>query len=49
MMTKRRKEKLLDRVPDAIRTKRYSIRTEQAHVGCIRRCILFQVNLTQSG
>ena len=40
-MTKRRKKKLLDRVRDAIRTKHYSIRTEQAYVGWIRRFILF--------
>jgi hypothetical protein len=40
-MTKRRKKKLLDRVRDVIRTKHYSIRTEQAYVGWIRRFILF--------
>jgi integron integrase len=40
-MTKRRKKKLLDRVRDVIRTRHYSIRTEQAYVGWIRRFILF--------
>ncbi len=36
-----RKKKLLDRVRDAIRTKHYSIRTEEAYVSWIRRFILF--------
>jgi hypothetical protein len=40
-MTKRCKKKLLDRVRDAVRNKHYSIRTEQAYVGWIRRFILF--------
>lgn len=40
-MTKRRKKKLLGRVRDAIRTKHYSIRTEEAYVSWIRRYILF--------
>lgn len=39
-MNKRHK-KLLDQVRDAIRVKHYSIRTEQAYVGWIRRYILF--------
>ena len=34
-------KKLLDRVRDAIRLKHYSIRTEQAYVGWIKRYILF--------
>lgn len=33
--------RLLDRVRDAIRTRHYSIRTEEAYVGWIRRFILF--------
>ena len=40
-MTKRRERKLLDRVRDAIRTKHYSIRTEEAYVNWIKRFILF--------
>jgi integron integrase len=40
-MTKHRKKKLLDRVRDAIRTKHYSIRTEEAYVNWIKRFILF--------
>ncbi len=40
-MTKRHKEKLLDRVRDVIRTKHYSIRTEEAYVSWIKRFILF--------
>jgi integrase len=35
------KPKLLDQVRDAIRTRHYSYRTEQAYVGWIRRFILF--------
>jgi len=35
------KPKLLDRVRDAIRTRHYSYRTEEAYVGWIRRFILF--------
>ena len=34
-------EKLLDRVREAIRTKHYSIRTEEAYTNWIRRYILF--------
>jgi len=34
-------KKLLDQVSDAIRVKHYSIRTEEAYVGWIRRFILF--------
>jgi site-specific recombinase XerD len=33
--------KLLDRVRSAIRTRHYSLRTEEAYVGWIRRFILF--------
>lgn len=33
--------KLLDQVRDVIRLKHYSIRTEQAYLGWIRRFILF--------
>ena len=33
--------KLLDQVRDAIRTRHYSYRTEEAYVGWIRRFILF--------
>jgi len=33
--------KLLDRVRAAIRTRHYSIRTEEAYIGWIRRFILF--------
>ncbi len=40
-MTKRREKKLLDRVRDAIRTKHYPIRTEEAYVNWIKRFILF--------
>jgi integron integrase len=40
-MTERREKKLLDRVRDAIRTKHYSIRTEEAYVNWIKRFILF--------
>jgi len=36
-----RKRKLLDQVSDAIRTRHYSYRTEQAYVGWIKRYILF--------
>ena len=35
------KPKLLDQVRDAIRTRHYSHRTEEAYVGWIRRFILF--------
>ena len=35
------KPKLLDQVRDAIRTRHYSLRTEEAYVGWIRRFILF--------
>jgi hypothetical protein len=37
----RQPKKLLDQVRDAIRVKHYSIRTEEAYVGWIRRYILF--------
>jgi hypothetical protein len=40
-MIRHRKKKLLDSVRDAIRTKRYSIRTEQSYVRWIKRYILF--------
>jgi integron integrase len=40
-MTERREKKLLDCVRDAIRTKHYSIRTEEAYVNWIKRFILF--------
>lgn len=40
-MEKPPEKKLLERVRDAIRVKHYSIRTEQAYVGWIRRYILF--------
>lgn len=40
-MTKRREKKLLDRVRDAIRSKHYPIRTEEAYVNWIKRFILF--------
>jgi integron integrase len=40
-MTERREKELLDRVRDAIRTKHYSIRTEEAYVNWIKRFILF--------
>jgi hypothetical protein len=33
--------KLLDRVPDAVRTRHYSRRTEEAYVHWIRRYILY--------
>jgi hypothetical protein len=33
--------KLLDRVRDAIRARHYSIRTEEAYVGWVRRFIVF--------
>ena len=36
-----RKPKLLDQVREAIRTRHYSLRTEDAYVGWIRRFILF--------
>ncbi|MFH1006279.1 MAG: integron integrase [Candidatus Latescibacterota bacterium] len=36
-----RKPKLLDRVREAIRTRHYSLRTEEAYVGWIKRFILF--------
>ena len=35
------KRKLLDEVRDAIRTRHYSYRTEEAYVGWIRRFIFF--------
>jgi hypothetical protein len=35
------KRKLLDQVRDAIRVRHYSIRTEEAYVGWIKRYILF--------
>ena len=35
------KPKLLDRVRDAIRTRHYSYRTEEAYLGWIKRFILF--------
>jgi len=37
----KRPKKLLDRVRETIRVKHYSIRTEEAYVGWIRRYILF--------
>jgi hypothetical protein len=37
----KRPKKLLEQVRDAIRLKHYSIRTEQAYVGWIKRYILF--------
>jgi hypothetical protein len=37
----KRQKKLLDPVRDASRLKHYSIRTEQAYVGWIKRYILF--------
>ena len=40
-MEKRPQKKLLDRVRDAIRVKHYSIRTERAYVGWIKRYIFF--------
>jgi len=40
-MEKPPEKKLLERVRDAIRVKHYSIRTEQAYVGWIKRFILF--------
>jgi integron integrase len=40
-MEKRPEKKLLDRVRDAIRVKHYSIRTERAYVGWIKRYIIF--------
>lgn len=39
-MTRRRQKLLPDRVPDVIRAKHYSIRTEQACVSWIGRFIL---------
>ena len=36
-----RKPKLLDRVRAAIRTRHYSLRTEEAYVGWTKRFILF--------
>ena len=45
IMTKRREKKLLDRVRDAIRTKHYSIRTEEAYVNWIKRFILLPKSL----
>ncbi len=39
--TQREGPKLLDQVRDLIRLKHYSIRTEQAYLGWIRRFILF--------
>ncbi|MDZ4802672.1 MAG: phage integrase N-terminal SAM-like domain-containing protein, partial [Bryobacteraceae bacterium] len=33
--------KVLDRVRDAIRARHYSLRTEEAYVGWVRRFILF--------
>lgn len=38
---KHRSKRLLDRVRDAIRLKGYSVRTEEAYVGWIKRFILF--------
>jgi len=40
-MEKRPEKKLLERVRDAIRVKHYSIRTEKAYAGWIKRYILF--------
>ena len=40
-----RKPKLLDQVRLAIRTRHYSIRTEEAYVQWIRRFILFHTRL----
>jgi integron integrase len=40
-MEKRPEKKLLDRVRDAIRVKHFSIRTERAYVGWIKRYIIF--------
>ena len=40
-MEEKRPKKLLDQVRDATRLKHYSIRTEQAYVGWIKRYILF--------
>ena len=40
-MEEKRPKKLLEQVRDAIRLKHYSIRTEQAYVGWIKRYILF--------
>ena len=37
----KRPKKLLDQVREAIRVKHYSIRTEEAYVAWIKRCILF--------
>ena len=36
-----RKPKLLDQVREAIRTRHYSLRTEEAYVGWIKRFIFF--------
>ncbi|WP_230973772.1 phage integrase N-terminal SAM-like domain-containing protein [Thermithiobacillus tepidarius] len=41
ILTSLAKPKLLDQVRDLIRTKHYSLRTEQAYLGWIRRFILF--------
>jgi uncharacterized protein YfaA (DUF2138 family) len=40
-MEEQRPKKLLDQARDAIRLKHYSIRTEQAYVGWIKRYIYF--------
>jgi hypothetical protein len=40
-MEEQRPKKLLDQVRDALRLKHYSIRTEQAYVGWIKRYIRF--------
>jgi len=40
-MTEQRPKRLLYQVRDAIRLKHYSIRTEQAYVGWIKRYIYF--------
>jgi len=42
------KPKLLDQVRNAIRTRHYSYRTEEAYVGWIRRFILFHNKRVQS-
>jgi len=40
-MKEQRPKKLLDQVRDTLRLKHYSIRTEQAYVGWIKRYIFF--------
>lgn len=40
---------LLDQVRAAIRLRHYSIRTEEAYVGCIRRFILFSSQTPSAG